>query len=170
MAASSHVWGCHCHGRPRRFVRDPENLGSLSVREDDFLQGRCGRSNMPIHGAGRPIRVGLDQGTDDRQMLRDVIGSRIVGPCVSKMAHIAQCPEQDEISTDLGRQPHTAGRFGDQTVQASVRRARVAIPGLIPGQGLKSSQLPVQCRQLGRRNSTAGAASRLGLQQPGGLD
>ena len=52
-----------------------ENLRVVRVREHDFLQGFRRRSDVPIHSLGCPFRVGLKQGPNDREMLRNVIGA-----------------------------------------------------------------------------------------------
>ena len=123
---------------PRGRLDRAENLGA-TIRKNNLLQNHGGRSNVSIHGQGRSLRIGLDEGPDDRQVLRNVIGSRIVGGRVSEMAHVAQRPEQNEITTDLSRQPNTSRTLGDQSVQPGVRRTRIPVPDLVPGQSLQSS-------------------------------
>jgi hypothetical protein len=88
--------------------------------------------NMPIHGPTRPFRVHVEQGADDCQVFRNVVGSPVLGWSVSAMVHVAPCSRRDDIAADLECQSETAARLGDLRLEAA-RQTDLPRPPSMPG-------------------------------------
>ena len=118
---------------------------------------------MLRHGAGCVVRLPVEEGLYNREMLDGFLGQTVivVAGAVVLPGHVAEGPEEDLEAGDFLGEKDIAAGGGDQIVQPAIDRPRLLDEGRA-GRGLErhqSFEIGGESVQLGQVDLSTGAAS-----------